>query len=116
MAAIGIPRRSRRHSRPPTSNTIDPTVEILAAVTVRELQARALGHRRSIASDSWRRDSTLVNSPFDPESVPRGGDGTGRSSKCHGRLSVVRPVGVQIAALLEKLEAESRAAERMLEP
>ncbi|TPX53311.1 hypothetical protein SeMB42_g00854, partial [Synchytrium endobioticum] len=43
---------------------------------------------------------------------------SGRSSKCHGRLSSVRPVADQIGALLTKQDAQRRSSEstRQQEP
>ncbi|TPX32577.1 hypothetical protein SeLEV6574_g08452, partial [Synchytrium endobioticum] len=53
-------------------------------------------NQTSMASNSWKRDSTAVNSPLDAES-PEDDEATfksGRSSMCHGRSSGVRRVGV----------------------
>ncbi|TPX41969.1 hypothetical protein SeLEV6574_g05823 [Synchytrium endobioticum] len=70
-------------------------------------------NRTSMASNSWRRDSTAVNSPLDAE-FPEGGEATfknGKRSMCHGRSSDVRRVGVNVDAILRKLEAERRPSE-----
>ncbi|TPX52808.1 hypothetical protein SeMB42_g01151 [Synchytrium endobioticum] len=66
-------------------------------------------NRTSTASNSWKRDSTVVNSPVDTTSSSKGDEATdksGRRSMCHGRSSSVRRVGVNIDAILMKLEAE----------
>ncbi|TPX43858.1 hypothetical protein SeLEV6574_g04827 [Synchytrium endobioticum] len=72
-------------------------------------------NRTSRASNSWKRDSTAVNSPVEAESSSKGQDQapfkSGTSSMCHGRPSGSRRVGVNIDAILMKLEAERRASE-----